>query len=157
MFPRQFGLHSVFTHATDRRETTHAFKDYTDREGEIAGAKKDRDEKVYRRLGTKVLPLISRMQKLHQQCSYHSLVHYYCSPRLDDSSKDDSEMSMESEKETSKVLTQREVSAITSGTMVGGSQESSSDENIVRHHTPHHKVPTPVSFLKVRLPRSFAR
>ena len=140
MFPRQFGLHSVFTHITDRRETTHAFKDYTDREGEIASSRKDRDEKVYRRLGMKVLPLIRKMQRLHQQCSYHALVHYYCSPTLDGLGKDGGEMSLESEKDTSKLLTQKEISVIASGTLVTASQQTSQDENIIRHHTPHHKV-----------------
>jgi len=137
-------------HTTDRRETTHAFKDYTDRETEIAGAMKDRDEKVYRRLGASVLPLIRKMQKFHQQCSYHSLVHYYCSPTTDNTCKDGGEMSLESSKDTSKVLTQKEVSMITSGTSTGGSQEASQDENIIRHHTPHHKVRSLVSWLKER-------
>lgn len=157
MFPRQFGLHSVFTHITDRRETTHAFKDYTDREGEIASARKDRDEKVYRRLGIKVLPLIRKMQRLHQQCSYHSLVHYYGSPISDDSGKDGGEMSLESEKDTSKLLTQKEVSIIASGTLVSGSQQTSQDENIIRHHTPHYKVLPLDNLLRARLPRSFVR
>ena len=132
-------------HATDRRETTHAFKDYTDREAEIAGAMKDRDEKVYRRLGANVLPLIRKMQKFHQQCSYHSFVHYYCSPTTDNTCKDSGEMSLESDKETSKVLTQKEVNISTSGTLAGGSQETSQDENVIRHHTPHHKVQPLVS------------
>jgi hypothetical protein len=132
-------------HATDRRETTHAFKDYTDREAEIAGAMKDRDEKVYRRLGANVLPLIRKMQKFHQHCSYHSLVHYYCSPAADNTCKDSGEMSLKSDKETSKVLTQKEVSITTSGTLAGGSQEMPQDENVIRHHTPHHKVQTLVS------------
>src|SRR6266496_1495632 len=79
IFPKQFGLHNVFTHVTDRRETTHAFKDYTDRENEITGAPKSRDEKVYRRLGSRILPLVTKMHKLHKRCSYDATIHYYCS------------------------------------------------------------------------------
>ena len=140
----------MFMHATDRRETTHAFKDYTDREAEIARAMKDRDEKVYRRLGGSVLPLIRKMQKLHGQCSYHSLVHYYSSPAANNACQDGGEMSMESERETSKMLTQKEVSIITSGSSTGRSQGASQDENIIRHHTPHHKVHPLFNSLKAR-------
>jgi hypothetical protein len=140
----------VFMHATDRRETTHAFKDYTDRETEIARTMKDRDEKVYRRLGGSVLPLIRKMQKLHGQCSYHSLVHYFCSPAANNTCQDGGEMSMESERETSRVLTQKEVSIVTSGSSAGGGQGASQDENIIRHHIPHHKVHPLVNSLKPR-------
>ena len=101
---------------------------------------KDRDDKVYRRLGPNVGPLIRKMQRLHRQCSYHSLIHYYCSPRLDNACRDGGEMSLESERETSKVFTQKEVSTITSGTSAVGSQETFQDEDTIRHHTPHHKV-----------------
>jgi hypothetical protein len=96
------------------------------------------------------LSLIRTMQRLHRQCSYHSLVHYYCSPAANNACQGDGEMSMESERETSKVLTQKEVSIITSGSSAGGSQGASQDENIIRHHTPHHKVHPIVSSLKAR-------
>jgi hypothetical protein len=140
IFPKQFGLHSVFTHATDRRETTHAFKDYTDREGEITAGTKDRDDKVYRRLGGNVLPLIRKMQSLHRNCLYHSLIHYYCSPCGDSVVNDGLEMSLESVRETSKLLTQKEVSNVTMGSSNGEGGVKSKDEDIIRHHTPHHKV-----------------
>lgn len=139
IFPRQFGLHSVFTHATDRRETTHAFKDYTDREGEIATALKDRDLKVYRRLGTRLLPLIRKMQQLHKKCSYHELIEYYCSQNSEASSKEmDVDVSFGSE-EHSKEFTQKEISIISTNTS-GRDQLPSEQGDIIRHHTPQHKV-----------------
>ena len=64
---------------------------------------------------------------------------------------------LESEKDTSKLLTQKEVSVIASGTLVSGSQQTSQDENIIRHHTPHHKVLPLDNLLRARLPRSFVR
>ncbi|PCH03091.1 Reverse transcriptase [Penicillium occitanis (nom. inval.)] len=39
IFPRQFGLHNVFTSVVDSRETVQPFKDYTLREEEIARSK----------------------------------------------------------------------------------------------------------------------
>lgn len=142
IFPKQFGLHNVFTHTTDRRETTHAFKDYTDREGEIILASKSRDEKVFKRLGKGVLPLIGKMQKLHQRCSYNALIHYYCSAAADEEiGKGKGEIVFDEEMETSKVLTQRDVSTVSTRMSDGDIQVTSSkDVDIIRHHTPHHQV-----------------
>ena len=109
IFPKQFGLHNVFTHATDRRDTTHAFKDYTDRENEITGAMKGRDEKVYRRLGLRVLPLITKMQKMHQRCSYDAIIHYYCTSASENTYDTELEVSFDEEKEGSKEITQMEL------------------------------------------------
>jgi hypothetical protein len=137
IFPKQFGLHNVFTNLTDRRETTHAFKDYTDREAEITASLKDKDQKAYRRLGKRILDLILKMQKAHQQISYHELIHYYCSNREGRSEKE-VEM-VNDEKETSKELTQKEISTI-STRMSEDIQSMYKDEDLIRHHTPHHKV-----------------
>jgi hypothetical protein len=138
IFPKQFGLHNVFTHLTDRRETTHAFKDYTDREAEIASSFKDHDEKIYRRLGAAVIPLIDKMQRLHQQCSYHALINYYCSPVQESTCDTGDGLSID--RETSKVFTQNEISTISTRAFDGDSSPMSKDEDIVRHHTPQHKV-----------------
>jgi len=138
IFPRQFGLHSVFTHATDRRETTHAFKDYTDREDEIATALKDRDFKVYRRLAARMLPLIRKMQQLHKKCSYHELIEYYCSQNPETSKEIDVDVSFGSE-ERSKEFTQQELSIFSTNTS-GREQLPSEQGDIIRHHMPQHKV-----------------
>jgi hypothetical protein len=138
IFPKQFGLHNVFTHVTHRRETTHAFKDYTDREAEITSSLKDRDEKVYKRLGARMFPVIAKMQRLHQQCSYHTLINYYCSSIQESTCEADDGLSLD--KETSKVFTQNEESTIFTRTYDGNTPPMSKDEDIIRHHTPQHKV-----------------
>lgn len=139
IFPRQFGLHNPFTFATDRRETVHTFKDYTDREIEIAAAPKNRDLKVFRRLGPKVLPLISKMQKLHKQCSYHLLIHYYCSTSTDTANADD-EISFGDAQERSKELTQKEISVTSARISDDNIAVNSGDCDIIRHYTPQHQV-----------------
>ena len=133
----QFGLHNVFTHATDRRETTHAFKDYTDREIEISSALKARDEKAYKRL-VKALPLITKMQKFHHKCSYSALIHYYCSSHSKDASDVGAEISLETER--SRELTQREISTISTRMSDEETPVTSKDGDIIRHHTPHNQV-----------------
>jgi hypothetical protein len=138
MFPKQFGLHSVFTHATDRRETTHAFKDYIDREAEIASAMKDKDPKVYRRMGPRVLPLIAKMQKLHKECAYHALMEYYCGQSKEETGDLNVDVSFGSE-EHSKEFTQKEISVISTAPSNNG-KSTSSEGDIIRHHTPQHKV-----------------
>jgi hypothetical protein len=139
IFPKQFGLHNVFTHITDRRETTHAFKDYTDREGEIAASFKDRDEKVYKRLGPGILPLIVKMQKLHRQCSYYALIHHYCSAG-EGSGGNNMLNPLDDEVDRSKELTQGEISAILSGKSIRDIQTTDKDEDMIRHHIPQYKV-----------------
>ena len=141
MFPKQFGLHSVFTHATDvfRRETTHAFKDYTDREAEIMSSSKERDAKAYKRLKNKLVPLIKKMQLLHSQCSYHSLINYYCSTASDeDVSKD--EMELNESLETSRLLTQMEISTASVRSLDKAIGPTSNEGDIIRHHLPQYRV-----------------
>lgn len=140
IFPMQFGLHNVFTHITDRRETTHAFRDYTDREAEITMATKYRDEKVFKRLGVKVLPLISKMQKLHQKCSYSALIHHYCSPGQGGNVHVELRTTFDEEKKRSKELTQRDISTISTRTSETDIELTSKDVDIIRHHTPHNQV-----------------
>jgi len=139
IFPKQFGLHNVFTHVTDRRETTHAFKDYTDRENEITGAPKSRDEKVYRRLGSRILPLVTKMHKLHKRCSYDATIHYYCSSASERTRDTELELSFDDEKERSKEITQMELPTVS--TIVSDDVQLTSKEcDIIRHHTPHNQV-----------------
>ncbi|KAL1981064.1 hypothetical protein VTN96DRAFT_3129 [Rasamsonia emersonii] len=75
IFPRQFGLHNVFTSAVDSRETTQPFKDYTLREDEIA---RRESTKLPKRLRGKALALVQQLQKRHQRCSYTELLRHYC-------------------------------------------------------------------------------
>jgi hypothetical protein len=137
MFPRQFGLHNVFTHTTDRRETTHAFKDYTDREAEIGGTLNERDNKSFRRLRD-VVPLVVKTQKLHKSCSYYAMIQHYC-PEMDLEPDIVGNDSLESN-ETSKVITQKEISMTSTKSSEGEVDVSSNEGDIIRHFTPHHRV-----------------
>lgn len=84
IFPRQFGLHNVFTSTVNRQETTQKFQDYTLREEEIArkfpaphpGAKPTRH--VPKRLRGAPVRLVQRLQVLHKRCAYAELLQYYC-------------------------------------------------------------------------------
>ena len=88
IFPRQFGLHNVFTSSVDSKETAHPFKDYTLREQEIASVERrpeltGESHHVYplrlpKRLRGPLPMLIARMLKLHSTCSYVELLKYYC-------------------------------------------------------------------------------
>ncbi|SPQ18220.1 b8ed6991-88e0-43cc-8bcc-5b5f8d936022 [Thermothielavioides terrestris] len=84
MFPRQFGLHNVFTSAVDRRRTAQKFHDYTLREEEIAqkfpasDTGRNPTKKVPKRLRGKAMDLVRRLQVLHSRCSYAEMLHHYC-------------------------------------------------------------------------------
>ena len=92
IFPRQFGLHNVFTSIVDQKETVQPLKDYTLREQEIAlkdrraKRRKTTDESATsaaaswlpRRLRGETLRLVQKWQVLHSRCSYHELLKYYC-------------------------------------------------------------------------------
>ena len=95
MFPRQHGLHNVFTSEVNRNETSQAFQDYTVRQ-EVdsllppsrGNSSKNKPKEVQqraaalpplpKRLKGNAQGLVKHMQKLHQKCSYHALVKYYC-------------------------------------------------------------------------------
>jgi hypothetical protein len=109
-----------------------------DRESEIAGASRETEDKVYRRLGA-ILPLITKMQQLHKQCSYHGLINYYCSTVEDGRPDLDDYMSMNSIEESME-LTQKEISTISTETSMEGLQPVSRETDIIRHHTPQYKV-----------------
>ena len=79
MFPRQFGLHNVFTSVLDTRETVQPFKDYTVREEEIqTRLRKDSKIRVPKRLRSEASRLVERLQVLHQRCPYDALLKYHC-------------------------------------------------------------------------------
>ena len=91
MFPRQFGLHNVFTSKVDRKRTAQSFQDYTLREGEITslvtkhqGQEKHCHElpKIPKRLRG-VRDLVRQLQIRHGRCSYFELLHHYCPTILD--------------------------------------------------------------------------
>ncbi|KAI9782484.1 MAG: hypothetical protein M1839_004970 [Geoglossum umbratile] len=85
IFPREFRLHNVFDSIVNRKETVQPFKDYTMREQEIANSERIRPLKngdsvstIPKRLRGKVVELVSKLQKLHGQCSYTELLRHYC-------------------------------------------------------------------------------
>ncbi|KAH7072960.1 hypothetical protein BKA63DRAFT_54667 [Paraphoma chrysanthemicola] len=92
IFPRQFGLHNVFTSKVDPRETAMPFKDYTLREKEIhqsmckalGGKATDASEatkwksRVPKRLRGAPLVLMDRLRTLNHRCSYVELLRHYC-------------------------------------------------------------------------------
>ncbi|KAL1956097.1 hypothetical protein VTO42DRAFT_7616 [Malbranchea cinnamomea] len=89
IFPRQFGLHNVFTSTVDRKETVQPFKDYTLREKEIAQVLSMKNlatgkthnqnpNKIPRRLRGQLVSLIQKLQKRHRACAYVELLRYYC-------------------------------------------------------------------------------
>jgi len=78
MFPRQFGLHNVFTSVNDLTGSARQFKDYTFREQEINCQHKHSPAWIPRRLRGQLVHLVSRVHKNHQHCSYTQLLRYYC-------------------------------------------------------------------------------
>lgn len=83
MFPRQFGLHNVFTSTLDTRETVQPFKDYTVREEEIQARRRvDPKVNVPKRLRGGALRLVQKLQILHQRCPYDELLQYHCTRQV---------------------------------------------------------------------------
>jgi telomerase reverse transcriptase len=92
IFPRQFGLHNVFTSKVDSRETAMPFKDYTLREKDIhnsmctaLGDKVTDGEETARwkmrtpkRLRGHVFALIQKLRILNQRCSYMEFLRHFC-------------------------------------------------------------------------------
>ncbi|KAK2592858.1 Telomerase reverse transcriptase [Conoideocrella luteorostrata] len=92
MFPRQFGLHNVFTSSVNSLETAQKFQDYTLREDEIANLLKDTQKhsslvgartKIPKRLRGTARTIVRKLQILHGSCSYAELLKHYCSSKLD--------------------------------------------------------------------------
>ncbi|KAL2259032.1 hypothetical protein VTK26DRAFT_7436 [Humicola hyalothermophila] len=84
IFPRQFGLHNVFTSTVDRRQTAQKFQDYTLREEEIAakfpkvGTEEKPTFRVPKRLRGTAVQLVRRLQVLHKRCAYVEMLQHYC-------------------------------------------------------------------------------
>jgi telomerase reverse transcriptase len=84
MFPRQFGLHNVFTSRVDKKRTTQKLQDYTMREEEIAakfGSLEDDDWRIPqtpKRLRGQTKALVQRLRELHERCSYAELLQHCC-------------------------------------------------------------------------------
>ncbi|PHH59478.1 hypothetical protein CDD81_3168 [Ophiocordyceps australis] len=88
MFPRQFGLHNVFTSTVNQSQTSQRFQDYTLREVSDLKLAKHRGSddqlvKVPKRLRGAARQLVRRLQILHGRCSYSELLHHYCPTYLD--------------------------------------------------------------------------
>ncbi|KAG6081498.1 hypothetical protein E4U16_007334 [Claviceps sp. LM84 group G4] len=90
MFPRQFGLHNVFTSDVNYLETAQRFQDYTLRDEEISKLLKkaknvsaDGTPKLPKRLRGLAWTLVQRLQTLHSRCSYTELMKHYCPSELD--------------------------------------------------------------------------
>ncbi len=79
IFPRQFGLHNVFTNEVDSRQTVQSFKDYTIREDEIR-LKYPFPEKIKipKRLRGMATNLVKMIQTRHRRCAYKKLLEHYC-------------------------------------------------------------------------------
>jgi hypothetical protein len=83
IFPRQFGLHNVFTEDVDPRQTVQPFRDYTLREDEInARYPSSEIPKIPKRLRGKVAYLVQKLQIQHARCPYKKLLEHYCPVRL---------------------------------------------------------------------------
>lgn len=103
IFPRQFGLHNVYTAWSNYRDNP-LFKNYSSREDEIAS--KERQVltpyqqhvgktgtdgvtpeqlvsiKIPRRLRGNALELVRQLQNRHRRCCYSRLLRYYCSEQV---------------------------------------------------------------------------
>ncbi|EDP48298.1 Telomerase reverse transcriptase [Aspergillus fumigatus] len=98
IFPRQYGLHNVFTSVTDSRETVMPFKDYFSRETEIAQMDEQKRKRrqrigpgfmnhfekhkdlveIPKRLRGKAVELVQQLQNRNRRCPYVKLLDYYC-------------------------------------------------------------------------------
>ncbi|PHH67919.1 hypothetical protein CDD82_1005 [Ophiocordyceps australis] len=88
IFPRQFGLHNVFTSTVNCPQTSQRLQDYTLRDMSDLKLAKHRGPdaqlvKVPKRLRGAARQLVRRLQILHGRCSYSELLHHYCPTYLD--------------------------------------------------------------------------
>ncbi len=80
VFPRQFGLHNVFTSKVDRDGMAQKIRDYTFREQEITGKAKPSLTWAPRRLRGEATRLVQKLCRNHKACSYSQLLRHYCRP-----------------------------------------------------------------------------
>ncbi|KAK0307142.1 Telomerase reverse transcriptase [Friedmanniomyces endolithicus] len=97
IFPRQFGLHNVFTSDVNPEETAMRFKDYTLREKEIAAVEQRAKRRkttagplglqskrphLPKRLRGAAFRLVQSIRRRHMRCPYHALLQHYCPRRV---------------------------------------------------------------------------
>ncbi|SPO20458.1 uncharacterized protein UTRI_00858_B [Ustilago trichophora] len=78
VFPRQFGLHNVFTGARDFDTSTQPFRDYTVREVEIKALGAKRTPKALR----PALPVLAKILSRHDKLNYRALLNRCCPSRV---------------------------------------------------------------------------
>jgi telomerase reverse transcriptase len=84
IFPRQFGLHNVFTSDVDPRQTVQPFQDYTLRKDEInKNFPPPMSSKIPKRLRGRAASLVQKLQIQHSRCPYKKLLEHYCPVSLD--------------------------------------------------------------------------
>ncbi|KAG9691440.1 hypothetical protein KCU95_g7896, partial [Aureobasidium melanogenum] len=89
IFPRQFGLHNVFTHAINTKNSAQPFKDYTLREQEIKSANRNKQRSLPKRLRGECEALVGHLRTRHERCAYSALLQYYCpDPTIQDNDAD---------------------------------------------------------------------
>jgi len=95
IFPRQFGLHNVFTSVVDKSETAQEFKDYTLREHEITSAehrigqrngasRRAKGAKIPKRLRGEPFVIVQKIRNRHSKCSYTQILRHHCPIRSND-------------------------------------------------------------------------
>ncbi|KAH0412892.1 hypothetical protein KCU90_g17283, partial [Aureobasidium melanogenum] len=89
IFPRQFRLHNVFTHAINTKNSAQPFKDYTLREQEIKSAYRSKQRSLPKRLRGECEALVGHLRTRHERCAYSALLKYYCpDPSIQDNNAD---------------------------------------------------------------------
>lgn len=92
VFPAQFGLHNVLNSTVSRKETAHAFEDYTLRETEILRTCRSerrrtvegddnadsRPRALPKRLRGTAKALVGQLRNRHARCAYTALLDHYC-------------------------------------------------------------------------------
>ena len=78
IFPRQFGLHNVFSSEIDKKVTTQPFLDYIYREDEINAQCRHPKTWMPRRLRGACLQLAVSIRRRHARCAYAQLLRHYC-------------------------------------------------------------------------------
>ena len=77
VFPRQFGLHNVFTSVVDPRQSSHPQQDYTYREDELQHSIR-KSNTIPRRLRGGPQRIVHKMRQRHSRCSHSQLLRYFC-------------------------------------------------------------------------------
>ncbi|KAI1000221.1 hypothetical protein K3495_g7977 [Podosphaera aphanis] len=140
IFPRQFGLHNIFSDDTNSRQL---FCDYTLREEEIKRKYPCAEKiKVPKRLRGNVLNLVRKIQILHKRCPYKKLLEHYCPIGVASKNAFDLDVMMQSNDEilpsgTSQFKTQFPISSTPQGlTLTNETEISSRKESMMDYATP---------------------